>query len=796
MGTYAVMLPLRLETRFIPPGMSAERPEEPDPGEPEWRLRLRVMPDRASITTERFEPTPPELVALQSLWDTLSKDPEFPDPLPADPDLRLDTVVALAGWTDAFARLAAVTGPARARQLVGTVPAVGSPPRVPVAAAGENWVIPTVRGLPAALDVWVIWAGADPDAPVPQPEVIATLSPNKDLLSLSPLPESDDDSPEQRWWGSWASAVTAGLAEEIVLARDPEEIEVLGVSGLGPGDGTTAAACSRRTGSPAISASFAPARPPPRSSDRHGGRRRHGRVGWPAQPRSTPCPGCSDRAGRRGGRPRRPTARRPRGLDAADRLCVLPALWGYGLQGVLGVLRDPRDPVHRPENAEWNLDLWGWAREWLRPEGRFPPVRIGRQAYGVLALAAPSDEVVDGLARAGGRLAAPLIETPLAVPLGRIARRWAMAAEQGLADGQPERALRSSQHGPVPARLRHQRLIPVVTDAIRLQEDALDALEHEWSDRAWIARILDQEDLGWRAHGRLYRTFGPSRPLRLPILGPGLDGGREPLDPDALDALLEPAIAAIAPIEELGFPGLLHRERAPESLLLTLYQRSVAVSSQLLWNADRTGAVDEADPILRLGLLEPLGAPFSETRASLQADRLAVAGEASDVRVPDFLPRAVDPGGVADLLEACAEEPALRPIANRAVRALADAAAGRWDAWLAGVGAAHATEAVAEGSTPVLGATAGSTPPTRMRPIAASRGQDRGDSVLPPRRRSPAPSRCCETGPSSTRGAGPCSTIRRSSAKRGGGWRILRSGGTPPSCSGATSSSASRRTPR
>ena len=234
------------------------------------------------------------------------------------------------------------------------------------------------------------------------------------------------------------------------------------------------------------------------------------------------------------------------------------------------------------------------------------------------------------------------------------------------------------------------------------------------------------------------------------------------------------------PSRNSGFPGLLHRERAPESLLLTLYQRSVAVSSQLLWNADRTGAVDEADPILRLGLLEPLGAPFSETRASLQADRLAVAGEASDVRVPDFLPRAVDPGGVADLLEACAEEPALRPIANRAVRALADAAAGRWDAWLAGVGAAHATEAVAEGSTPVLGAYGWVDAPY---PDAAYRGKPGpgpGDSVLPPRRRSPAPSRCCETGPSSTPGAGPCSTIRRSSAKRGGGWRTLRSGGTPP----------------
>ena len=373
MGTYAVMLPLRLETRFIPPGMSAELPEEPDPDQSEWRLRLRVMPDRASITTERLEPTPPELVALQSLWDTLSKDPLFPDPLPADPDLRLDAVVALAGWTDAFARLAAVTGPARARQLVGTVPAVGIPPRVPVAAAGENWVIPTVRGLPAALDVWVIWAGADPDAPAPQPEVIATLSPNKDLLSLSPLPESDDDSPEQRWWGSWASAVTAGLAEEIVLARDPEEIEVLGVSGLGPGDGTTAAALFTAHG---LSGDLGILRPGAPTSTVFGsptvdvvdmdvwaGLRSPGRhpvldvltgQGGAADVPVDPLLGVHE--------------------DWTQRIvsACYPALWGYGLQGVLGVLRDPRDPVHRPENAEWNLDLWGWATRVAPSRGPLP----------------------------------------------------------------------------------------------------------------------------------------------------------------------------------------------------------------------------------------------------------------------------------------------------------------------------------------------------------------------------------------------------------------------------------------
>ncbi len=705
MATYGVLLPLRLETRFIPPGMSARWPEETDPDEPGWRLRLRVIPDRASITTERLEPSRAELVALQALWDTLSKDAAFPALLPDEGELRLDAVADLDGWTDAFARLAALTGPARARQLVEAVPTTGSPPRVPESAAERVWITPTVRGLPAQLDVWVSWRGADPGAPAPQPQVIANLHPRPELLSLDPAPVNDDDALEDRWWSNWDAAVTAGLAAEIPLTRDPEEIEVLGVSGLGPGDGTTAGALFAAHG---VSGDLGLLRPGAPTSTV---------FGSPTVD-VVNADVWSGRAGSDGHAVLDLLAGPDLGLnvpvdpllgiheDWTERVvsACYPALWGYGLQGALGVLRDPRDPVHRPENAEWNLGLWGWASAWLRPEGGFPPIRIGRQAYGVLGVAAPSNEVVDGLTQAIGRATEPVLRTPLAVPLGRIARRWAFAAEEGLAGGGPEQALRSSIHGPVPARLRRQRLIPVVTDAIRMQANALEALEREWADRATVAHLLDQKDFGWRAHGRLYRSFGRSYPLRLPILGPGLDDGSEPADPDLMDALAESAFTAVAPIPELDVPGILRRELAPDSLLLTLSQRSVAVSSQLLWNADPTGAVDEGDALPRLGLLEPLGAPYSGTRAASQAYALAMPGEASDVHVPDFLRRAVDPAGVLDLLKHCADEPALRPIANRAVRALADAAAGRWDVWLAGLGTAHAAEAAADGGTPVLGA--------------------------------------------------------------------------------------------
>ena len=107
-----------------------------------------------------------------------------------------------------------------------------------------------------------------------------------------------------------------------------------------------------------------------------------------------------------------------------------PALWGYARQSVLGTAAlspGPCSIVRR--NAEANLALWEWVTTWLRPEGTFPdPHR--QSGDGVPGLASPSDEVVEGLPQAAGR--APSRSWAAAVvPLGRIARRWACAAEHG-----------------------------------------------------------------------------------------------------------------------------------------------------------------------------------------------------------------------------------------------------------------------------------------------------------------------------------------------------------------------------
>src|SRR5690606_27227324 len=108
--------------------------------------------------------------------------------------------------------------------------------------------------------------------------------------------------------------------------------------------------------------------------------------------------------------------------------------------------------------------------------------------------------------------------------------------------------------------------------AIRSQRDALDELDREWESRAAVARVLNQErhgeeeDLRWRSHGRLYRAFGPSSPLAIPILGPGLDGGQEPVDQSQMDALLGPALGAVGSIPEVGIPGLATRDLVPEGL--------------------------------------------------------------------------------------------------------------------------------------------------------------------------------------------------------------------------------------
>ena len=207
-----------------------------------------------------------------------------------------------------------------------------------------------------------------------------------------------------------------------------------------------------------------------------------------------------------------------------------------------------------------NLALWEWASHVASTRRNLPPIRIGNQAYGVLGFASPSDEVVEGLPQAAGRGAFPVVGGPLAVPLGRIARRWARAAEHGLADGDPSRPMRAWTHGPVPARLRRQSLIPVISDAIRMGEDAFEALENEWADRASVGTILNQQ--GWRSHGRLYRAFGLSLPVGLPMLGPGLDS-TESFDEQTLDAFetfLHQAIGAVRRLPDLDVYGVLARE--------------------------------------------------------------------------------------------------------------------------------------------------------------------------------------------------------------------------------------------
>ena len=71
-----VLLPLRLETRFLAPREDPAHPGTTGPDIPdEWRIRVRVMPDE--IGTDRHDPfvSAAERLGLEAMWGALDSPP-------------------------------------------------------------------------------------------------------------------------------------------------------------------------------------------------------------------------------------------------------------------------------------------------------------------------------------------------------------------------------------------------------------------------------------------------------------------------------------------------------------------------------------------------------------------------------------------------------------------------------------------------------------------------------------------------------------------------------------------------
>ena len=200
-----VLLPVRLETRFLPPDPGAA------PGAPEalWRLRVRVEPDAPCMARR---------------------------PAPVS---RLEAQLAAVCWAEAGGSLDGEAGAAAHRKLAAAVTGGRADlllRSVPVVRSGDGFVpfeeyperpepitAPLV-GLPRVLELW----GGAADAPsrlltlIPQREVLAAEA---DMLSVA-QPDPAGQTP-RRWWNSYSGAEAVGLAGEITLGQARPHLEVL-----------------------------------------------------------------------------------------------------------------------------------------------------------------------------------------------------------------------------------------------------------------------------------------------------------------------------------------------------------------------------------------------------------------------------------------------------------------------------------------------------------------------------------------------------------------------------------------
>jgi hypothetical protein len=371
-----VLLPMRLETRFYEPAGGAG-----------WVLKVRIIPDAASLNRHEPVPTPGELDAVEAMWTFSGGDLTSP-----------------AGQ-DEWRRLVAGVGAGRAAWLARTFPAVDVDGVVGIdrpddvrSDLGQS----RVGGLPDTLELWIARAGGPP-------ELAASLTVDHDRLGLD-FP--DPDSGETRWWTSFAEALEVGLAAELDLGQArPDDIDVLYVVGLGDGDPATLFTDHRDAGILGVlplgtstnSVDGEPAADLARDPET-----------WrllvtdpPVQPGTEAV--SLALTGTLGGISLLPGGEvDDRPVNQALVAALWPTLWGHAVKDVWGLSDDA-------------FAIGLWAIDNLVPEGPVPPVRVGDQPYGILP--------VTSLGRWQPEPDDPPVEAALGSMTSKLRAAWARAAE-------------------------------------------------------------------------------------------------------------------------------------------------------------------------------------------------------------------------------------------------------------------------------------------------------------------------------------------------------------------------------
>jgi len=368
MRDVAVMLPLRIETVF-------------DPVAAGWRMRLRIVPDEASIRRDQAPPSGFEIEILRAMWQEVY-DGLDDDERASPPGTWLDQDGARHAW----GQLCATIPPHRAAWLADTYRPAVADGAIVIAAPAADAVPPLnhVSGFPPRVEIWAGF-GQGPVRKIDAFDV-KTGELKFDVIGGKPDGDLSVVGEEDRWWVSWDVAKAAGVGRELVLPDGfgPMDVRVLYVLGIGEDDPEEHFRAQIDSGEMAklplgvptnavdgeqAASLGADAEEWRDTAVRRLQSRQFGTVADPQLSMSI--------AGADADLPAMPVPSTVPALDHALVSALWPALWGHQIRDLWGCV----DGSDR---------LAAWAVRYVRPEGPLPPIRIAEQPYGLLPTSAIS----------------------------------------------------------------------------------------------------------------------------------------------------------------------------------------------------------------------------------------------------------------------------------------------------------------------------------------------------------------------------------------------------------------------
>jgi hypothetical protein len=617
-----VLLPLRIETKFVEPDPESE-------AEP-WRLKVAVIPDEVSMNRHSRQTSRDELDRLEAAWRACRGD------MASDDGRR------------AFRTLAGEVGPARASWLLRTFPLITNEAgEVDWEAehvidwqiaetrlrSSEDHALSTIDGLPDQVEIWL--GIRDGDA-IRLQKLEPPLTIHHEQLMFDKQMKLFGDDPDL-WWISQAGlvdilelpftqkeeldtieciiAVGLGDSRPAALFQDHRDAGTLSILPLGQPTNTVA-------GRPAVDL----AQDPDTWWNLQKGSTERGTVQTLSFALSgdretlEPLPGSTGRY---------------RDLNSPLVNTLWHALWGHTMRDIWA--------IERNMGADFTSNLGLWATGNLIPEGPLPPVRIGAQPYGVLPVTSLRE----------WRSGFPGGVSDQMVPYFRSQRaEWARCAEtitRTTVGANTDKLLDILARVPSGSRFAYRRFAPLqalyaLAAGLGIINDDPHLLRNMWEERvgSLASNLLPVDPI------RRYATYGWPQVIGLALVEP------EPLSDeegdvisrggslffDWLEFLLDLGmdnadigVAALSAGEEFRQPF------PPNSLLLRLliYSASVAHAELIMIMRDRQGPLLDSFVQNETALWEVLRTPIDNGRLLTFREVLEPQGEVQNfVGTPQY----------------------------------------------------------------------------------------------------------------------------------------------------------------